>query len=284
MTSSPAWIFLQRSARDWTMLREAQSSANSSCFIVASWSATGTHPFGRPCDYVQAVVRWLDVHALQTRKVRKSHLKADSTNGKAQMFQQQDFVWLFFLQLAEDKISVHLFIKIVWKTTQRHKDSSGWTSYERGMCIHPGVHRARVMGLFIGHLASQLCWGFSERMREPSCPLLAIESAVGGGGGVRVSVRWCPEQSSRAARVGQSKDQGLMQRTSTHHFHMLPYVCFAHFNLVEWLTRNPGSAADSHVQKLSQTYFWMSHSELHWFPLSVRAQLYMTEDNSKKFK
>lgn len=132
------------------------------------------------------------------------------------------------------------------------------------------MHCACVVGLFIGHSASQLCSGFSERMRELSCPLLAFESVVGGGGGVRVSFHCCPEQSSRAVRVGQCKDgnnkpaKRLMaarrrRRTTTHRCNRLPYFFFfSHFNLVAWLTLTP-------VQLLTH----MSRSSVR--PTSVRA-------------
>lgn len=91
MTSSPAWIFLQRSARDWWIDREAESlnaapfhchdraycDTNTSLFILHDkWMSSEaeiytsehkdacTYSFCRPGDYMQTVVRWLDIHAL----------------------------------------------------------------------------------------------------------------------------------------------------------------------------------------------------------------------------
>lgn len=129
-----------------------------------------------------------------------------------------------------------------------------------------------MIGLFIGHSASQLYSGFSERMRELSCPLLAFESAVSGGGDISESC--CPELSSRAVRVGQSKDTavdgGVM---ATHKHTILPYVairlfCLLH-NLVEWLTST-----------LVQLLTHISRSSAR--PTSKRAsKLLITEDNFK---
>lgn len=89
MTSSPAWIFLQRSARDWRADRESLTAAplhrhntascdtaTSLCLSRYKWMNceaavyTGEHEEActytlcRPGDYVQTVICWFDVHAL----------------------------------------------------------------------------------------------------------------------------------------------------------------------------------------------------------------------------
>lgn len=140
--------------------------------------------------------------------------------------------------------SPYLFIKKVSKGHHRDTNTPPDKRLTNETCIYWRVHCASAMGLFIGHSASQLCSGFSERMRELSCPLLAFESVVGGGGGVMVSFDCCPEQSSRAIRVGQCKD-GDQQRgwwlhgsgTQPHTAAICCHTCFfSHFNLVDWLT------------------------------------------------
>lgn len=88
MTSSPAWIFLQRSARDWWRGRETwplaaaahQSYHTAECDTspwnirheyaviknIYTWEnkEVYTYTFRRPSDDMQTIVCWFDIHAL----------------------------------------------------------------------------------------------------------------------------------------------------------------------------------------------------------------------------
>lgn len=87
MTSSPAWIFLQRSARDWWRGRETgplaahQSHHTAECentpwiirheyavikktIYVWEHKEVYTYTFCRPGDDMQTIICWFDIHAL----------------------------------------------------------------------------------------------------------------------------------------------------------------------------------------------------------------------------
>lgn len=88
ITSSPAWIFLQRSARDWWRGREmwplaaaTHQSYHTAEFDTTPWNIRHeyavikniytwehkevyTYTFCRPSDDMQTIICWFDIHAL----------------------------------------------------------------------------------------------------------------------------------------------------------------------------------------------------------------------------